>query len=198
MVIWIKFALLVPLFLRCLCLLCHLLLDYIQFTFIHGPDIPGSYEIFFCIASDFTVTTRHIHKWVLFLCWPSSFILSGAISNCPLLFPSSTSDTFQPGGIIFWCHIFLPFHTVLGFLVARIWNGLSFLSLVDHVLSELFTRTHLSSLALCSMADSFIELPKPLHHDKTVIHDGDFWHDQIFILGYMQMTPPLWQKVKRN
>ena len=43
-----------------------------------------------------------------------------AISNCPLLFPSSILDTFQPGGLIFWCHIFLPFHTVHGVLTARI------------------------------------------------------------------------------
>ena len=43
-----------------------------------------------------------------------------AISNCPLLFPSSILDTFQPGGLIFWCHIFLPFHTVHGVLVAGI------------------------------------------------------------------------------
>ena len=42
------------------------------------------------------------------------------ISNCPLLFPSSVSDTFQPEGLIFWCHIFLPFHTVHGVLAARI------------------------------------------------------------------------------
>ena len=41
------------------------------------------------IALDFTFTTRCIHTWALFLLWPSHFILSGAISNCPLLFPSS-------------------------------------------------------------------------------------------------------------
>ena len=33
--------------------------------------------------------------------WPSCFILSGAISNCPLLFPSSLLGTFWPGRLIF-------------------------------------------------------------------------------------------------
>ena len=86
----------------------------------HGPNIPGSYAILFFTASDFTFTTRHIYSWVSFLLWPSRFILSGAISNCPPLFPSSISDTFWHRGLIFQCHIFLPFFTVHGVLVARI------------------------------------------------------------------------------
>ena len=40
----------------------------------------------------------HIHGWVAFLLWPSCFILIGAISNCPPLFPSSILNTFWPGG----------------------------------------------------------------------------------------------------
>ena len=43
------------------------------------------------------LSTRHIYNLVLFPVWPSHFIISGAISNCPLLFPSSILDTFQPG-----------------------------------------------------------------------------------------------------
>ena len=39
----------------------------IQFTLIHGSNIPASYAVLFFIASDFTFTTRHIHNWVLFL-----------------------------------------------------------------------------------------------------------------------------------
>ena len=74
------------------------LLDHLQFTLIHVPNIPGSYAILFFIALDFTFTTRHIHSWVLFPFWPSLFILSGAISNCPLLLPSSILDSFWSGG----------------------------------------------------------------------------------------------------
>ena len=39
----------------------------------------------------------HIHNWMSFLLWPSHFIHSRAISNCPLLFPSSILDIFPPG-----------------------------------------------------------------------------------------------------
>ena len=43
----------------------HLLLDHIQFTLIHGPNIPGSYAILdrkiaIFTASDFTLATRYV------------------------------------------------------------------------------------------------------------------------------------------
>ena len=93
---------------------CHLLLDHIQWTLIHGPNIPGSYAILFFTTSDFTFITSKIHNWVAFPLWLSHFILSGAVSSHPPLFPSSILD------IIVWCHIFLPFCTVHGVLMARI------------------------------------------------------------------------------
>ena len=74
-----------------------------------GPNIPGSYAIFFTTL-DFTFTTRHIHNWVLFPLWLRLFITSGTIS---LLFSSSILVTCQCGEFIFQCHIFFPFHTVL-------------------------------------------------------------------------------------
>ena len=61
---------------------------------------------------DFTFTTRHTHSWASFPLRPGRFILCGAISNCPPLFPRSILDTFRPGRLIFWRPIFLPFHTV--------------------------------------------------------------------------------------
>ena len=53
-----------------------LILKILMFTLailIHGPNIPGSYAILFCTASDFTSITSHIHNWTLFsLClWAS-------------------------------------------------------------------------------------------------------------------------------
>ena len=69
--------------------------------------------------------TRHVQNWASFPLWPSHSILSGAIiGTCLPPFPSSTVDTFWPGGLIFQCHIFSPFHTVHGVLEARImeWN----------------------------------------------------------------------------
>ena len=91
-----------------------------QFTLIHGRNISGSYAILFFTALDVIFTTRHIHSWALFLLWPSHFILYGTISHCPLLFPRSVLDSAQSGRLIFWCHIFLSFHTIHGVLAARI------------------------------------------------------------------------------
>ena len=61
-------------------------------------------------------------------------------------------------------HMNTTFHAVHGVLKARIWSGLPFPSLVDHVLSELFTMTYSSWMALHGMAHSFMEL------DKAVVH----------------------------
>ena len=61
------------------------------------------------------------------LLFPSP-ILSGAISNFPLLFHNSILDTFQLGGLIFWYHIFLSSHTVHGVLVAIIMEWFAILS----------------------------------------------------------------------
>ena len=55
------------------------------------------------------------------------FILCWAVSP---LFPSTILDTDQPRGLIFWCHIFLPFYTVHVVLKARMlkWLALPFSS----------------------------------------------------------------------
>ena len=76
-------------------------------------------------------------------------------------------------GLTFQSHISLPFHTVHGVLEGRYWNGLQFPTPVAHVLSQFFTMTCLSWVALHGMAHIFIELCKPLHHDKVVIHERD-------------------------
>ena len=94
-------------------------------TLIHGPNISGSYAKLFFIA--FTFTAKVIHNWVSFLLWPSGFLLSGAIRNFPPLFSGSMLDTFWLRQLIFQHHIFFPFHTVHGVLVARIleWDAIS-------------------------------------------------------------------------
>ena len=117
-------------------ILNHLLVDCVQFPLIHGP-IPDSYTILFFAASGFTFIIRHIHSWVSYLHLPSHFIPSGAVGNSRLFSgnwkvvppPSrlfllvilfSSLDTFWPGRLIFWCHIFLAFYTVHEFLTASI------------------------------------------------------------------------------
>ena len=67
-------------------------------------------------------------------------------------------------------HLFILF---VGFLRQEYWSGLPLPPPVEHVLSELFTMTHPSWVALHGMADSFIELPKPVYHNKAVIHEED-------------------------
>ena len=76
------------------------------------------------------------------------------------------------GELIFGCHIFLPFHTDHGIFTARILEQFAFPLPVDHVVSELFIMTPLSQVPLHSMVHSFIELCKPLLHNKAIIHEG--------------------------
>ena len=61
----------------------------------------------------------------------------------------------------------------VGFSRQEYSSGLPFPPPVNHILSELSTVTHLSWEALHGMAHSFIELHKPLCHDKAVIQEGD-------------------------
>ena len=60
----------------------------------------------------------------------------------------------------------------MGFLRQEHWSSLPFPPPGHHVLSELSTLTRLSWVAQDGMARSFIELLKPLCHDKAVIHEG--------------------------
>ena len=83
-----------------------------------------------------------------------------------------TLDIFLPGGLIFWCLVVLLFILFRGFLWQEYWSGLPFPPPVDHILSVLFTVTYLSWVVLHGMAHSFVELHKPLRHDKAVIHEG--------------------------
>ena len=71
--------------------------------------------------------------------------------------------------VISFCFLIL----FMGFSWQEYWNSLLFHPLVNHVLSELFTMTPPFEVALQAMAHSFIEFPKPLCHDKAVIHEGD-------------------------
>jgi len=105
-----------------------------------------------------TSNTSDIHNWVLFLHWLHLFILSGVSS------PLISGSTCWPGEFMFQCPIFLPFHTVHGFLKAIIlkWFAIPFSS------GPCWVRALLLDLpcwvALHCMAHSFIEL------DKGVVH----------------------------
>ena len=131
-----------------------------------GPNIPGSYAALFFIASDFTFTTRHIHSQVLFLPWLNLFIPSEAISP---LFPCSMLGNYWPGDFLFKCHFFFLFILFMWFSRQECWSALPFPSPVHHILSEYFTRTHLSCVALHHMAHSFIEIVMAVIHVISLV-----------------------------
>ena len=79
---------------------------------IHGPNIPGFYAILFFIASDFTVTMRHIYNWAWSLIWLSLFIPSEAIS---LLFSTSIWTPTDLGGSFCSVKSFCLFILFIGF-----------------------------------------------------------------------------------
>ena len=56
--------------------------------------------------------------------------------------------------------------------------GLLFPPSGDQLLSELFTMPVLSWVALHDMTHRFIDLHKPLHDDKVVIHEGEIVKDR--------------------
>ena len=125
---------------------------------------------------------RHIHNWASLPLWPNCTILSGAINNCPPLFCSRILDTFWPGGLIFLHHVFCYFILFMEFSRQEHWSGLPFSSPVHQVLSELFTVTCWSWVALQGMVHSFTELQKPLCHDKTMIHEGNVFYITILFI----------------
>ena len=87
---------------------------------------------------------------------------SGAIS---LLFSGSILDTCRPGGSIFQCHIFLPFHAAHGALKARTIKRVN----TPFSGGTLSSMTCLSWVALHSMAHSFTELGKAVVHMISLV-----------------------------
>ena len=181
--IWIKIcpclSILVHWFLGCQCLFLlplawphPILLD--SWTY----DIPGSCTILFFAASGFTFITRPIHNWVLYLLWPSHFIHSGATGNS-LLFPSSILDTFGPGGLIFWCHIGLPFIQFMKFLWQVYWGGLPFSPPVDHFWqNSLLWLIHLGwPFRACLTASLSYTSPSPQQ-------GSDPWRGNVYFVYY--------------
>ena len=75
---------------------------------------------------------------------------------------------------------FCLFILLMGFSRHEYWTGLPFPPPLVHILSELFTTTCSSWVTLHNMACSFIELCKPLCHDKAVICEGKIKYTPIF------------------
>ena len=137
------------------------MLDHVQFTLIHGPNIPGSYAILFFTASDFIFTTRHIHNCVLFLLGQAcSFFQELSPHSSPVAYWTPTNLVELSSGVKSFCFFIL----FMEFLTQEYWSGLPFHFTVDHIFSELSTLTCPSWVNLHSMAHSFIELHRAVIH----------------------------------
>ena len=71
----------------------------------------------------------------------------------------------SPFSVIYFC-LFILFMSLSR---QEYWSGLQFPFPVDHILSELSTMTHPSSVALQGMAHSFIELDKAFVHVISLV-----------------------------
>ena len=98
---------------------------------------------------------------MLFLLSLYLFIPSGVISPLILVAYQAPTDLGSSSLSVLSFYLFILF---MGFSRQECLSGLPFPSPVDHILSELSIVTHLSWVALHSMAHSFIEL------DKAVVH----------------------------
>ena len=129
-------------------------------------DLTFQVPVQYCSLQHPTFTTRHIHTWASCPLCPSHFILSGAISNCPPLFPSSLLDTFDLEGSSSSVISFCLFILFVGVLQARIleWVDISFSS------GPHFVRT--------------------LHYDPSVL-GGPIWHGSW--LHWVMQAPLPWQ-----
>ena len=99
-------------------------------------------------------------EWCFHFGSGSSFLLELFLHCSPVAYWAPTDLGSSSFSVLSIC-LFILFR---GFSRQEYWSVLPFPSPVDHVLSELYTMTHLSCVAPQGMAGSFIEL------DKAVVH----------------------------
>ena len=95
----------------------------------------------------------------------SSFFLQLFLHSSPVAYWATASLGSSSLSVLSFC-LFILF---IGFSRIEYWNGLPFLSSVDHILSELSTMTCPSWVALHDVAHSFIELDKGVVHVISLI-----------------------------
>ena len=103
----------------------------------------------------------------------------------------SILGTYWPGSTSFSIVSFFLFILFMGFSRQKYWSGLPFPSSVDHVLSELFTVTRPSWVALHSMAHGFIELAKAVIHVMSLVSFLWLWFLSVWPL--MVSLRGLWE-----
>ena len=146
-----------------------------QFTLIHGPNIPGSYAVFF-LHHQSLLTTNLIHTLSLFFFGStSSFFLEVFLHSSPVTYWTNTDLGSSYFGVVSFC-------LFMGFSKQEYWSGLPFTSPVDHVLSELSTMIRPSWMALHSMAHSFIELDKAVVYVIRLVSFLWLWFSSVCLL----------------
>ena len=108
---------------------------------------------------------RHSHKCHFCFGPAASFFLELlviALCSSPVAYWTPSNLRGLSSGVLSFC-LFIPF---MVFAQQEYWRGLLFPLPVDHILSELFTMTHPSWVALHGMAHSFIGLCKSLCHGQ--------------------------------
>ena len=103
----------------------------------------------------------------------------------------SILGTYWPGSTSFSIVSFFLFILFMGFSRQKYFSGLPFPSSVDHVLSELFTVTRPSWVALHSMAHGFIELAKAVIHVMSLVSFLWLWFLSVWPL--MLSLRGLWE-----
>ena len=98
----------------------------------------------------------------------------------------SSRVSHQTWRLIFQFCIFCLFILSMGFSMQEYWSRFPFPPSVDQVLSELFTMTCLSWVALHSMAHSFTELCKPFHRTGC-----DPWRSKLSLVVKKSGMDPL-------
>ena len=113
----------------------HCLLEFAQ---IHVDWVSDA------ISLHFTFNNRYIKNWELFLLWLSCLILTGALSDCPLFFPSSLLNTFQPqfSSVAQSCLFVTPW--------TEVYQGFSLSSLI--FIKRLFSSSLLSAIRVVPSA----------------------------------------------
>ena len=169
-------------FLRSWCLLLPILLDHVQFTSNYGHKILGSYAILFFAASYLTFIPRHIHNWASFPIRSSCFILLRLLVVLLCSSPVAYWTASELGDSSFRVISFCPLIQFMRSSWQIYWGGMPASAPVDHILSELPTMNRPTWVALHGMAHRFIELHKPLCHNKAVIHEEESYYKYLFLI----------------
>ena len=164
----------------------HLLLDCIQFTLIHGPNIPGFYAILLFTALNFTLPPDTSTAGCHFCFGPATsfflelLVLTIALHFSPVAYWTPSNLGGSPFGVIYFCLsiLFTGFsHKNTRVFCSSLLKWTTFCHCDPSVLGSPAQHPH-----------SFVELQKPFFHDNTVIHEGEALYTDHLIYSLPSQT----------